>query len=229
MTKMAKKIKDLRLLLNLKQHELGARLGGVLQSTVSQWERGKQEPDAENNVKLAALAGVEPHEWMGIPKLGESTVRQRRVPIVGELQAGDWREAVEYPEDDQRQIEAPIPETIEGVPTRRLHIQAFEVAGPSMNRVYPEGTIVYAASTMSFREPVAGDRVIVVRKDKHGLFEATLKELDITPDGKKWLYPKSYDPEHQAPLPYINGEDVTVSGIVVAALVLEESRKQRRQ
>lgn len=229
MTKMAKKIKDLRLLLNLKQRELGDRLGGVLQSTVSQWERGKQEPDAENNLKLAALAGVEPHEWMGLPKLGESSVRQRRVPIVGVLQAGDWREAVEYPDEDQRQIEAPIPETIEGVPTRRLNIQAFEVAGPSMNRIYPEGTIVYAASTMSFREPVAGDRVIVVRKDKHGLFEATLKELDITPDGKKWLYPKSYDPEHQAPLPYVNGEEVTVSGIVVAALVLEESRKQRRQ
>jgi transcriptional regulator with XRE-family HTH domain len=229
MTKIAKKIKDLRTMMNLKQRELAEKIGGgVLQSTVSQWERGKQEPNAENNLKLANLAGVAPHEWLNLPALGESTVRQRRVPVVGVLQAGAWREAVEFPEDDQRLIEAPIPDMIDGIPTRRLELQAFEVSGSSMNRVYPEGTIVYAASTMSYREPESDDRVIVIRRDKHGLVEATLKELIIGDDGKKWLWPRSYDPEHQAPLPYANGDDVTVSGIVVAALVLEESRKRRR-
>lgn len=231
MTKLAKKIKDLRIQMNLKQRELGEKLGGVLQSTVSQWERGKQEPDATNNLKLAALAGVEPHEWLNMPKLGESTIRQRRVPVVGVLQAGDWREAVEYPEADQRLIEAPIPSVIDGIPTSRLDIQAFEVAGSSMNRLYPEGTTVYAASTMSYREPEHEDRVIVIRKDKHGLVEATLKELIIEDDGQKWLWPRSYDPEHQAPLPYRTGSDgdeVVVSGIVVASLVIESSRKQRK-
>ena len=229
MTKLAKKIKDLRTLMNLKQRELAEKLGGdVKQSTVSQWERGKQEPNAENNLRLASLAGVAPHEWLNMPALGESTVRHRRVPVVGVLQAGAWREAVEFPEDDQRLVEAPIPDTIDGIPTRRLELQAFEVSGSSMNRIYPEGTIVYAASTMSYREPESDDRVIVIRRDKHGLVEATLKELIIGDDGKKWLWPRSYDPEHQAPLPYANGDDVTVSGIVVAALVLEESRKRRR-
>lgn len=232
MSKIAKKIKDLRIQMNLKQRELGEKLGGVLQSTVSQWERGKQEPDAENSLKLAAIAGVEPHEWMDMPKLGESTIRQRRVPLVGVLQAGDWREAVEYPESDQRLIEAPIPAMIEDrYPTNRLELQAFEVAGSSMNKVYPEGTTVYAASTMSFREPENLDRVIVVRKDKHGLYEATLKELVIEDDGRKWLYPRSHDPEHQAPIQYVRGggdDEVTISGIVIASLVLEASRKQRK-
>jgi hypothetical protein len=168
---------------------------------------------------------------MDMPKLGESTIRQRRVPLVGVLQAGDWREAVEYPEGDQRLIEAPIPNTIDGIPTSRLELQAFEVAGSSMNQVYPPGTTVYAASTMSYREPEHEDRVIVIRKDKHGLVEATLKELIIGEDGKKWLWPRSYDPEYQAPLQYRNGSDgdeVMISGIVVASLVLEASRKQRR-
>jgi hypothetical protein len=151
------------------------------------------------------------------------------VPLVGVLQAGNWREAVEIPEDDQRMIEAPIPSVIDGVPTSRLELQAFEVAGTSMNLVYPEGTTVYAASTMSYREPEHGDRVIVIRKDKHGLVEATLKELVIEDDGKKWLWPRSHDPEHQAPLPYNNGEEVVVSGIVVASLVIEASRKQQQK
>jgi len=232
MTKIAKKIKDLRTLLQLRQWELAEKLGdGVQQSTVSQWERGKQEPNSENTLKLAALAGVEPHEWMGLPQLGESMVRHRRVPVVGVLQAGDWREAVEYPEDDQRLIEAPIPDFIDGHRTNQLEIQAFEVAGPSMNRVYPEGTIVYAASTMSYREPENEDRVVVFRTDRNGLVEATIKEYIVESDGRKWLFPRSYDPEHQAPLPYADvakGEEVVVSGIVIAAMVIESSRKQKR-
>lgn len=100
-----------------------------------------------------------------------------------------------------------------------------------MNRVFPEGTTVYAALTMSYREPEHEDRVIVIRKDKHGLVKATLKELVIKDDGKRWLWPRSYDPEHQAPIQYVRGDgddSVTISGIVVASLVLESSRKLRR-
>jgi transcriptional regulator with XRE-family HTH domain len=229
MTKIAKKIKDLRQLLKLTQSELGVKVG-VPQATVSKWENGKQEPDSENNVKLASFAGVEIHEWLDMPQLGQSTVRTRRVPLVGVLQAGAFREAVEYPVDDQRQIEAPIPAVIEGVPTRNLELQAFEVAGPSMNRYYPDGTVVYAASVMSFRAPEHEDRVIVVRRNKSGLVEVTLKEYVVAEDGRKWLYPRSYDPEFQAPLQYRDGSDgdeIHVTGIVVAALVVESSRKRR--
>lgn len=227
MVKIAKKIKDLRTRLGLTQEEFGKKLD-TPQATVSKWETGKQEPGSENNLRLAHLAQVEVHDWLDMPALGTSSVRSRRVPIVGTLQAGDWREAVEYPPDEQRQIEAPIPSSIEGYRTSNLELQAFEVEGPSMNRVFPEGTIVYAASVMSFREPRSGDRVIVFRRNKVGLTEATLKEYVTEDDGRQWLYPRSYDPEHQAPLQYKRGSDgdeIRISGIVVAALVLEASRR----
>lgn len=227
MAKIAKKIKDLRLLLNLGQAELGKALGGIPQSTISKWENGKQEPDAENTLKLAALAGVEPHQWMGIPAIGEVVPQARRIPVVGAVQAGAWREAVAYPEDDQRWVEAPLPDEF-----GKYDIQAFDLVGPSMNMVYPDGTTIYVASTMTYGEPVSGDRVLVIRKDKSGLVEATLKEFVVGEDGRVWLWPRSTDPEFQAPLPYVegsDGDDIVVSGIVVAALVLERSRRQRKK
>ena len=217
----ARKIKELRALLDLTQSELGEKLDGVPQSTISKWERDLQEPDSLHTIRLAGLAGVEPHEWMGIPPVGKSTMSPRRVRLVGTVQAGNWREAVE--DDGSRYVEAPLPEWLSG-----LDIQAFEVAGPSMNRIYPDGTTVYVASTSSYRGPVDKDRVMVVRTSAAGLVEVTLKEYILGEDGKRWLWPRSYDPEFQAPLPYVegsSGEDIIVSGIVVAALVLEVARK----
>jgi len=227
---MAQKIRDLRTLLDMNQAEFGKKLGGVPQATVSKWERGKQKPDSGHAVRLARLAGIEPHDWLGIVGLGETEITGRRIPVVGALQAGQWRDAVAYPEDDQRWIEAPLPPEFQ-----RYDIQAFDLVGPSMNRVYPDGTIVYIASTQSYRAPENTDRVLVIRRNNLGLVEATLKEYVVGEDGKKWLWPRSHHPEHQAPLEYVKGSDgdeITVTGIVVAALVLERSRqmpKKRRE
>lgn len=221
MSKMSQKIKNLRTLLGLDQTEFGKKLGGVPQATVSKWERDKQQPDAENTVRLARLADVEPHDWLGIPGLGGVAPKGQRVPIVGAVAAGEWREAVAYPEDDQDWVEAALPSSY-----RNLEIQAFDVNGPSMNRVYPDGTLVYVASTQSYRAPESGDRVLVVRHNKVGLVEVTLKEFVVDDAGKRWLWPRSYDPMYQAPLDYADKSDgdVVVSGIVVAALVLEKGR-----
>ncbi len=228
MTKLAKKIKDLRLALNLKQRELADLLGGgVLQSTVSQWENGKQEPNSTNNARLAALAEVPFEDWLNIPRVGHVEAHTRRVPLVGTLQAGDWREAIETYDDEE--VVSLVPDLIEGRPTRKMNIQAFRLAGDSVNKLYPDGSIVYAASPMSFREPKSGDRVVVIRKDVHGLVEATVKELVVEANGEKWLWPRSHNPKHQAPLPYVegsDGSDIVVSGIVIASFVLEEDRRQ---
>jgi transcriptional regulator with XRE-family HTH domain len=225
MTSIAKKIRDLRTLLALDQTEFGKKLdpkNPVPQATISKWERDKQQPDAENTVRLARLAGVPPHQWLGIPGIGEVEVeRGKRVPIIGAVAAGEWREAVAYPDDEQEWVEAQLPASY-----RNLDIQAFDVSGPSMNRVYPDGTLAFIASTQSFRGPENGDRVLVIRHNRTGLVEATLKEYVIDDAGKKWLWPRSYDPMHQAPIdPSDKAEgDVVVSGVVVAALVLEKGR-----
>ena len=220
--KIARKIKELRTLLDLNQAELGKKLG-VPQATVSKWENEKQEPDSENTVKLAALAGVQADEWLGIAGLGKATLSPRRIPLVGELQAGSWREAVVF--DDGEYVESPLPPSF-----GKLGVQAFRVVGTSMDRLYPDGTIVYVAPVSKYRAPETGDRVLVIRANTKGLFEATLKEYTVGADGKKWLWPRSSDPEHQAPLPYGgDGEDVDVTGIVVAHFMVEALVPKRRR
>lgn len=223
MAKIAQKIKELRTLLGLNQAELGKKLGGVPQATISKWERDKQNPDAEHTARLASLAGQDVHEWLGIRPIGggDATPKGKRIPIVGAVAAGEWREAVAYADEDQEWVEAQLPSSY-----RNLDIQAFDVTGPSMNRVYPDGTLVYVASTQSYRAPESGDRVLVVRHNQVGQVEVTLKEYVVDDNGKRWLWPRSYDPMHQAPIDPTEKSDgdVVISGIVVAALVLEKGR-----
>ncbi len=229
MSKMSRKIKDLRTVLGLDQTEFGKKMADtkaglppVPQPTVSKWELDKQLPDTDHMRRLAKLAGVPMHEWLDVPPVGQShPVRGKRIPIVGAVAAGAWREAVAYPEEDQEYVEAQLPSSY-----RNLEIQAFDVEGTSMNKVYPDGTLVYVASTASYRAPESGDRVLVVRTNRDGLVEVSLKEYEIDETGKRWLWPRSYDPMHQAPLDYLSRSegDVTISGIVVAALVIEKGR-----
>ena len=62
-------------------------------------------------------------------------------------------------------------------------------------------------------------RVIVQRRNADGLFEATLKEYVVDEHGKKWLWPRSYDPEHQSPVQYKGGNEVTITGVMASFIV----------
>lgn len=143
----------------------------------------------------------------------------RRIRVVGELRAGDWREAIEFAPDDQFDVSAPMHPGLPDIPLR-----GFIVRGPSMNRLYPDGTLVFVAATIANGiTPKNGQRVLVQRMDKRGLVEATLKELVVNEDGSKWLWPRSTDPQHQAPILYgkTGEEEVTITGIVMASFVME--------
>lgn len=223
MANMARKIKDLRLLLGINQRELAEKIGLASQGSVSKWERGTESPSATHTVRLAKLAGLGVHEWLDMPDLGETVMPRRRLRLVGQVQAGAWKEAIE--DTEARWVDTPLPAEFDDV-----DVQAFEVTGSSMNKVYPDGTVVYVASVQSYRAPESDDRVLVLRQNKDGLYEATLKELIIGEDGQKWLWPRSYDPQHQAPLEYIEGSDgdIQIRGVVVASLIVESNRKTKR-
>jgi repressor LexA len=214
---IAKKIKELRERLGIDQIELARRLGDVNQSTVSKWERGLQKPNAERQAKLAEAAGVTVGEWLGIEPTSAADFRGKTVMVVGDLQAGAWREAIEWDYDDQY----PMPVIMD--PSRPSYpMQGFVVRGTSMNRPYPEGSHVFVASTISNGlTPRNGDHVLVIRRNKRGLYEATLKEYVVNEDGSRWLWPRSTDPQYQAPMK-INGDDseeVTIAGIVQGSFV----------
>lgn len=210
-----------RAVLGLSREELAAAVGvGV--TTVQRWENDENVPKGANLANLLRLLGVTKDELLNG---GESNVvplqmqvLPRKFRVVGCVQAGEWREALEWPYDDQYDSVVSIP----GLPN--FPIQAYEVRGTSMDRHYPDGSTVYVVSTIANRiKPRNGQRVLVNRRDKFGMYEATLKELFIDEDGHKWLWPRSKDPLHQTPILLQNNdtEEVTITGVVVAAAISE--------
>lgn len=114
--------------------------------------------------------------------------------VVGVVQAGVWREALEWAPEDWRP--API------APDSRFPRQrqfGLEVRGPSMNEEYPEGSVVICVRLFELgRDPVHGEHVICQRRSSEGV-ETTIKELRRGDDGSFWLWPRSSDPNFQAP------------------------------
>lgn len=119
------------------------------------------------------------------------------VVVVGSVQAGAWREAMEWEYADR--FIAPLPlqdPRYPGIPLFGLRVD-----GNSVNKKYPNGTIVGCIDLI--QNPVnvePGRYVVVQRMNKEGLVEATIKQLEIGEDGGWWLWPRSTDPEHQAPI-----------------------------
>lgn len=122
--------------------------------------------------------------------------QSERVMIIGSVQAGVWKAALEWNPEEWRVLPVPADARFPGV-TR----YGLKVVGPSMNKVYPEGTIVIVVSFGELgRTPLSGERVIAMRRDETGQYEATVKEYELAPDGRHILWPKSTDPEFQTPV-----------------------------
>ncbi len=219
--KLANKIRELRRRLDLNQTEFARMIGEKDQSLISKWERGLQSPNAQRTAKLAELAGESIGTWLGIKPLERADAQSRTYNVVGELRAGDWREAIEWGADDQYTVAVPVAPGMPDIP-----LQGYVVRGPSMNKLYPDGALVFVAATIANGiAPKSGQRVLVQRRNKDGLHEATLKEYVEDATGK-WLWPRSYDPEHQAPLKVGKSgeEEVTITGIVMASFINEALR-----
>ena len=118
-----------------------------------------------------------------------------KVNVLGKVRAGEWVEALEWPQTDWYAIDSPMDERFNGV--RRF---ALEVHGPSMNQVYAEGDIIICVRYSDIgREPRSKERVVVQRLNGQGMIEATVKEFVTDDDGAVWLWPRSSHPEFQQP------------------------------
>lgn len=163
------------------------------------------------------------------PNVEEDARPLAPVRVIGQVEAGVFRDALELPYDDQFSIEVPISSAYRSLPRIGLIVR-----GPSMNRVYPEGTILIVVSVIHLGEsfdPRSGQRVIVQRRNKEGC-EATVKELVIDEDGQAWLWPRSHHPEFQQPwrVPDHHDGDGTVDddndGLRITGLVVGSYRPE---
>lgn len=186
----------------LSQGEL-AKLSGVSQQLISQIEQGKNL-STKHLPKLANALGVGIGEidpdYTGAP----STVRM--VKVVGFVQAGIFEEAWEWQDEDQYDVPIPARPALHGVP-----LLAVETRGTSMNRKYPEGTVlIFTNAVHTFEQIKPGKRYIVEREKADGTREATVKLLWLDNVGKPWLLPESDDPLFQEPIALEGGTDDTI-------------------
>jgi transcriptional regulator with XRE-family HTH domain len=129
-------------------------------------------------------------------------VQLSAIPVRGFVQAGNWREAIEWDASSWYSLTVPADERYPGVDRFGL-----EVRGTSMDRLYPEGTILVCVRFMDLvRMPKPGERVICLRRSVTGEMEATVKEYQVDEKGRHVLWPRSHDPEHQQPIILGEGE-----------------------
>lgn len=139
---------------------------------------------------------------------------------IGEVAAGRWREALEWPRDEWRPVAVAIADARYPGAERR----ALRVTGDSMDLVYPDGSfVIFVAFNDIGKRPQAGDKVVVLRH-RQGQVEATVKEYHRDGQGKRWLLPRSSNPTH-TPIrlaPSADESDTTeILGLVVGSQRLE--------
>jgi transcriptional regulator with XRE-family HTH domain len=201
-------LKALRKKRGLSQADL-AELIGVEQPTIQRWESGKRMPDLESLQSLARTLGVTAGTLLdgdALMSVGPTLF------IKGEVAAGVWRVAAEWPESDWQ--------TFTGrndVRAKAEHRFGLRVLGDSMDLLYPPGTIVECISVFGHAEAVPGRRVVILRKNDRQEYEATVKEL-VEQDGKLWAVPRSHNPAHR-PIDLSEPEPGILETRIVAVVV----------
>lgn len=207
---MGNRIRELRKRAGFTLQQLADKTGTTNQQ-ISMLERSTRRLSVEWMERIAPALGVMPTELMAV------TDAPQRIRLIGEVRAGLWGEPLETNDHDGEWISIPIPEVY-----LRLRAYAVRVAGPSMDRVYPDGTILICCHMEELQEePVSGKRYIIENRDPHGRVETTVKEFARSEDGRPWAWPRSSHPDYQQPIPLDKGQrghSIALKARVVFAL-----------
>ena len=190
------RIKELRKSKGLLQSEL-AEIIGVTNVTVSNWERGQYEPDAESLRALSRCFDVPVDYIVGHnPKADDRSW----IPVLGNVAAGVPIEAVErYPDDDDNWEQLDEEMLNDG-----YEYFALRIKGDSMSPRMQNGDVVIVRK----QSDIETDEIAVVKVDGE---DATVKKVRLTDDGI-WLLPSN--PAYE-PMYYSRNEEISVLGKVV--------------
>jgi phage repressor protein C with HTH and peptisase S24 domain len=217
MSDASERLKQARVKAGYDSAKGAAEAMGVSVPTYIQHENGIRGYPAGRAARYARFFRVKP-EWLLYGKAQADTVVELgpRLYVVGKVAAGVFSEQWRKPESDweaftgRSDITAPLKDRF-----------GLEVAGDSMNLVYPEGAILECVWYFGDEPIPNGKRVIVQRTKKNGTLEATVKELVRDGDGIEWLVPRSSNPVHQAFRGDQPGEGITrveIIAVVVASI-----------
>ncbi|NBN62810.1 helix-turn-helix domain-containing protein [Microvirga tunisiensis] len=206
------RLKKIRKERGMTQAQVAALIGLDL-TNYNRLENGKTELTYSRMQQLAKLLHVDPVDLL------TNRGGTRTVAVRAHVQAGSWSEATEWPEEDWYEVSVPDADDLRG-----HELYAAETRGTSMDKVYPEGTVVVFAALRDPSDMQVGRRYIVERQRADGLREATVKTLAQDAAGKFWLMPESTDPRHQAPIELNGGEE---DRILILGRVVYSVRRER--
>lgn len=186
-------IKRLRQSFGISQTELGKRMG-VRQSTVAMWEIGKNSPGYDMLLRLSQFFGVSVSELAG-EEAGNS-----RIPVLGKVQAGIPRTAVE----DIIGYEEISPDM-----QKMGEFFALRIKGDSMEPRMREGDTVIVRRQSSVNN---GEIAIVLVGNE----EATCKKFYRLADGVSLV---SINPRY-APM-FFSKKDIEEKGMEILGKVFE--------
>lgn len=132
-----------------------------------------------------------------------------RVHVIGAVQGGAWVEAIEWDAGEWWDVTIPADDRFPGINRFGLLVR-----GDSMDKLYPEGTVVIVVRFNDLmRTPEPGEKVVVLRRsDSGGEFEATIKEYQVDAQGRRLLWPRSSDPNFQTPFILPDGDLALADG-----------------
>jgi SOS-response transcriptional repressor LexA len=131
-----------------------------------------------------------------------SDARTIAIPVIGEVQAGAWTEALQF--EEEAQDFAPVDQALLDKWNFK-NLYGLRVVGDSMNKVFQEGGIVFIAS--AYEADINSGDYVVVQRIRGSDYEATVKRMVIDEDAKvAYLQPESTNPKYtpiQIPWPHI--------------------------
>lgn len=173
-------------------------------------------PDAAR--KYAAALGSTPGYILGLggsePGAKQEVINQTlNVPVVAKASAGAFRF------DEGLEIEGFIVPAVPRADVPASVQYAVIIDGPSVNLRIPDGAYAICAPYEAYPGGAQHGQLVHVVRERAGLYEHTIKELQFTRKGAV-LMPCSSDPRFQEPVQLDAGEDdttVTIKGVVIGA------------
>ncbi len=180
---MQTKVKEMRERAGLTQKQLADALG-ITQQSVYYYESGDRDIKSSTLIDMSRILGCTVTELLGLSSsniIQFNPCKSRPVPVFGSIAAGTPREALA-----QSDVTHDTPESL---CANRENAFWLTVAGNSMNRLFPDGSLVLIDPNDDVRN---GDvAVVFVNGD-----DATLKRVYFEGEAVR-LHPESYDPEYR--------------------------------
>lgn len=193
-----------------------SRAAGLGQDYIRDLKRKVGHPGAESLAKLAKALKVSP-DFLLTGKTGSPTVEVVGLPVVGVIEAGQFRDITLVSQDEDYPTVNVVKDE-RNFPHARQY--ALRVSGDSMDKYFPNGSFVICAEFGDTGLALKPGLVLHVERSVAGthLVETTLKEVEVE-NGTRYLAPRSSNPRHKRI--EVNGDDdmieYQVRGVVIGS------------